>query len=474
MPARNKAKSRAGRNKEENSSPDLEGAGSLKEPDLSFARELSVCEWRDVVDQEETELFIAGIVDEWVENVLDVWYERYLDRATVPYVWEWYRSNLLELLRLDCLAPEPGEDPLTDPSWVPDAEPVPTPIDSWAPAAVPFVSAAELKRQEREAMSVQRSPLQFDLGPPLEPLVADWQIRAQLSSALSLQGAGRRPEKDLALCMDDFSSSDLSIVTAPDSCDWWKWAQSRRLDRQPDSGQEHTSSEEAARHVVDAPTESLSGDTELENTYRDFIKWVDLVSSDEEVVEELKPPEEENFTYDSGARVDYEGLNIWKRQQQQHRATEPQVVPDEPPPPPPTPSTIVSECRSCCAAGGGDATAAAPGPEDADTARSPELPAIKQLRALKLSRCSGLLARSDESSSTEERLPPIAQESAQPARQKRHTAAVNRTDPGHYEQVEVDCQVTEPEKFVGKKPTRLRSGKAGMRRKSRPAQSVNK
>ncbi|KAF0314132.1 uncharacterized protein FJT64_015422 [Amphibalanus amphitrite] len=352
MPARNKAKSRAGRNKEENSSPDLEGAGSLKEPDLSFARELSVCEWRDVVDQEETELFIAGIVDEWVENVLDVWYERYLDRATVPYVWEWYRSNLLELLRLDCLAPEPGEDPLTDPSWVPDAEPVPTPIDSWAPAAVPFVSAAELKRQEREAMSVQRSPLQFDLGPPLEPLVADWQIRAQLSSALSLQGAGRRPEKDLALCMDDFSSSDLSIVTAPGQL-----------------------------RLVEVGTE---------------------------------PPAGPAARLGAGAAA---------------RPAE------------------------------GDAAAAATGPEDADTARSPELPAIKQLRALKLSRCSGLLARSDESSSTEERLPPIAQESAQPARQKRHTAAVNRTDPGHYEQVEVDCQVTEPEKFVGKKPTRLRSGK---------------
>ena len=471
MPTRNKAKSRAGRNKEENSSPDLEGAGSLKEPDLSFARELSICEWRDVVDQEETELFIAGIVDEWVENVLDVWYERYLDRAAVPYVWEWYKSNLLELLRLDCLAPEPGEDPLTDPSWVPDAEPVPTPIDSWAPAAVPFISTAELKRQEQEAMSVQRSPLQFDLGRPLEPLVADWQIRAQLSSALSLQGAVRRPDKDLALCMDDFSSSDLSIVTAPDSCDWWRWAQSRRLDRQPDSGHEHTSSEEAARHVAEAPTESLSGDTELENAYRDFIKWVDLVSSDEEVVEEQKPPDEENYVYESGARVDYEGLNIWKRQQLA-RVAEPQLAPAEPPPPPPTPSTIVSECRSCCTAGG-DAPAG-PQEEEEDTARSPELPAIKQLRALKLSRCSGLLVRSEESSSTDDRLPPIAQESAQPAKQKRHATAVNRTDPGHYEQVEVECQVTEPEKLVGKKPTRLRSGKSGPRRKSRPTPPANK
>ena len=468
MPPRNKGKSKGGRNKEDNSSPDTEGAGSSREPELAFTRELSVYEWRDVVDQEETELFIAGIVDEWVENVLDVWYERYLDRASVPYVWEWYKSNLLELIRFDCLAPEPCEDPLTDPSWVPDPEPVPTPIDSWAPAAVPFISAEELKRQEKEAMSAQRSPLQFDLGRPLEPLVDDWQIRAQLSSALSLQGAVRRPEKDLGLCMDDYSSSDLSIVTAPDSCDWWLWAQSRRLDRQPDSDQQHTSSDEATRRVAEASTESLSGDTEVENAYRDFIKWVDLVSSDEDAEEEEKPPEEEQYVYEAGARVDYEGMDIWKRQQ--HRMTVTQLVPEEPPPPPPTPSTLVSECHSCCTAGG-DASAAEA--EEEGAARQPELPAIKQLRALKLSRCSGLLVKSEESSSSGDRLPPIVQEAAQPVRQKRHTTAVNRTDPGHYEQVEVDCQVTEPEKLVGKKPTRLRTAK-GARRKSRPGQSYSK
>ncbi|KAI8853251.1 hypothetical protein BC829DRAFT_430203 [Chytridium lagenaria] len=89
-----------------------------------------------IVDQEEGELLAISLIEEILTRGQEVLFEKHIESQVLPYAVQFARDTILTIVQWEFFKRDPGDvDPQT---WLPDEEPQPAIIDSWARGAVPF------------------------------------------------------------------------------------------------------------------------------------------------------------------------------------------------------------------------------------------------------------------------------------------------------------------------------------------------
>jgi len=91
-----------------------------------------------MVDEEEHEDVVIGILDDIIDSVLDVVYDRYIQSRLVPYTVQTARDLIIQTIEWEFLACDSGEEnPAVDSTWLEEEEPCAPITDSWAQGSVP-------------------------------------------------------------------------------------------------------------------------------------------------------------------------------------------------------------------------------------------------------------------------------------------------------------------------------------------------
>ncbi|XP_036443562.1 uncharacterized protein C2orf81 homolog [Colossoma macropomum] len=95
--------------------------------------------WREMVEQEEGEEVVAGLIDELMDHVMDRCFQVHLQIQLVPFCVRWAREALAQTIEWRFLVRDEGENSDSDTLWTEDPEPEPSAPDSWAEGCVPVV-----------------------------------------------------------------------------------------------------------------------------------------------------------------------------------------------------------------------------------------------------------------------------------------------------------------------------------------------
>lgn len=101
-------------------------------------------DWLELIEIEEDENFIADIIDEITDSVLDQVHAKIIKSRVLPHTVLSTRSLLLDILDWQFLQSDPGELKTGEHvSWLEDVEPVTCTINNWAQGAVPVDARTE-------------------------------------------------------------------------------------------------------------------------------------------------------------------------------------------------------------------------------------------------------------------------------------------------------------------------------------------
>eukprot|EP00045_Choanoeca_perplexa_P011090 m.115960 g.115960 ORF g.115960 m.115960 type:complete len:273 (+) comp15510_c0_seq1:100-918(+) len=122
---------------------------------------IDAASWRQLSDTAGTQDVIAETINQVLSNVNSIILELEIDRTVKTSVVAEAVDAVRQVLEVNYLFKDPGESDLTDSCWQPDDECLPPPIDSWAPGAMPIITADELEQRERSnrnALLASRRP----------------------------------------------------------------------------------------------------------------------------------------------------------------------------------------------------------------------------------------------------------------------------------------------------------------------------
>ncbi|KAJ3373008.1 hypothetical protein HDU91_001441 [Kappamyces sp. JEL0680] len=106
-------------------------------------------EWSLFLEQEDSELFIISLIENIISKANHVLFEKQIDIQLLPYTVDYANRTLMDLINFNYYQRDPGN---IDPSlWIPDEEPQPVTIDSWATGAVPVkaISTTFVRKETR-------------------------------------------------------------------------------------------------------------------------------------------------------------------------------------------------------------------------------------------------------------------------------------------------------------------------------------
>ncbi|KAJ3091468.1 hypothetical protein HK102_000414 [Quaeritorhiza haematococci] len=143
-------------------------------------------EWQEIVDQEEGEQFIVSLIDEILQRSRDVIFEKHIESQVLPYALQFTKDTLIKVIEWEFFRRDPGEP---DPEiWIPDEEPAPAVIDSWARGAIPIITSASpripYQQDPRTTQQALQSPNQQQ-----DPLSLRSAKSSHLSAAPSAEAA---------------------------------------------------------------------------------------------------------------------------------------------------------------------------------------------------------------------------------------------------------------------------------------------
>ncbi|KAI9159533.1 hypothetical protein H9P43_008873 [Blastocladiella emersonii ATCC 22665] len=82
------------------------------------------------LDVDDGELIVVDLVEEILQRSQDVLFEKHISSQVLPYAVQYAKDTVLRLAMWEFFD-EDTVDP-SDPMWLPDEEPAPMPVDSWA------------------------------------------------------------------------------------------------------------------------------------------------------------------------------------------------------------------------------------------------------------------------------------------------------------------------------------------------------
>ncbi|KAJ3415608.1 hypothetical protein HDV05_004484 [Chytridiales sp. JEL 0842] len=92
-------------------------------------------EYFAIIDQEEGEQLAYNIIEEVLVKGQEVLFEKHIESQVLPYAVQFAKETLLRIVEWEFFNRDPGEIDLE--TWLPDEEPQPAIIDSWARGAIP-------------------------------------------------------------------------------------------------------------------------------------------------------------------------------------------------------------------------------------------------------------------------------------------------------------------------------------------------
>ncbi|KAJ3219636.1 hypothetical protein HDU67_000124 [Dinochytrium kinnereticum] len=95
-------------------------------------------EYLAIVDQEEGELLAVSLIEEILTRGQEVLFEKHIESQVLPYAVQFARDTILTIVQWEFFKRDPGD--VDSQTWLPDEEPQPAVIDSWARGAVPIRS----------------------------------------------------------------------------------------------------------------------------------------------------------------------------------------------------------------------------------------------------------------------------------------------------------------------------------------------
>uniref|UniRef100_UPI00358F2580 uncharacterized protein C2orf81 homolog isoform X2 n=1 Tax=Myxine glutinosa TaxID=7769 RepID=UPI00358F2580 len=105
---------------------------------IKIAGCITESEWVAMLEQEEGEDIVMDIMDELMSRTMDRCYKVYIERQLFPYMANWVKEAVLQVVECRFIVHDGEKDIAEDPTWQEDSEPIPCAIDSWATGAVPI------------------------------------------------------------------------------------------------------------------------------------------------------------------------------------------------------------------------------------------------------------------------------------------------------------------------------------------------
>ncbi|KAJ3109357.1 hypothetical protein HDU96_007245 [Phlyctochytrium bullatum] len=93
-------------------------------------------EYTAIVDQEEGELLAISLIEEILTKGQDVLFEKHIESQVLPYAVQFAKDTILTIVQWEFFKRDRGDIDLQ--TWLPDEEPQPACIDSWARGAIPI------------------------------------------------------------------------------------------------------------------------------------------------------------------------------------------------------------------------------------------------------------------------------------------------------------------------------------------------
>ncbi|KAI9193418.1 uncharacterized protein BJ171DRAFT_637519 [Polychytrium aggregatum] len=123
-------------------------------------------DWFLVVDQEDGEQFVCSLIEEILNRSQEVLFEKHIESQVLPYAVQFSKTTLLKIIEWEFFRKDLGK--IDSAAWLPDEEPVPVTIDSWARGAIALRSEPPPLPQPKKPYSETLSMSSLSLETPPE------------------------------------------------------------------------------------------------------------------------------------------------------------------------------------------------------------------------------------------------------------------------------------------------------------------